>query len=222
MALNPQSIIDDVQIDLQDTAGATWDDADMVRYINQALRQLALARPDAFSETKVVTLAAGTKQAVPAGDYMLLDCVRNMGADGATPGYPITWASREDLDAFRTWHKGSGKSYVEHYHYDPKVDRLVYYVYPFKKSTSTVQIEIVVSASYTKVTTANQATDLDHPLDDRYEQPIKDWMMRCAYLKETSVASTQKAKEFQMSFYTALGLKSKIDSVAEGTMEENK
>lgn len=223
MALKPSTIIDDVQDDLNDTSGATWDDSDMVRYINQALRTLANVRPDAFAVTSVVTLSTGTKQTIPASSFMLLDCVRNMGSDGATPGYPITHVSREDLDSInRSWHKGTGKSYIEHYHYDPMVDRGVYYVYPFKASASTVQIEIVSAAVYTAVTTANQTTNLDYPTDNRYEQPIKDWMMRCALLKETSAASVEKARAFEQSFFMQLGLKTKQDQVTDDKTKENK
>lgn len=225
MALNPQTIIDGVQDDLGEDSSSPsfWTDADCVRYINQALSQLAVVRPDAFAKTYSYLLpSTGTKQAIPSGHYRLLSVVRNMGTDGVTPGYPVRHITRAEIDAFQNWHKGSGTSFVRNYHYDPDVDPYFFYVWPYKKSGTNVYLEIVSCTPHTTVTTANQSSNLDYPLDDRYLEPIRAWMMRCAYLKQTSKYSAEKAQTLEQSFYTMLGVKGKIDMMLSGKKEEKK
>ena len=81
MAVTVQSVIDRVQTVLQDTTGVRWPVvAELVLWVNDAQREVALMKPDASAKNETVTLVAGTKQSIPTTGNRLLKVVRNMSA----------------------------------------------------------------------------------------------------------------------------------------------
>lgn len=221
MAITPQAIIDDLQAHLRDVAAATWADSDMVEYMNNALYQILKLRPNAFSVVESKQLVAGTKQTLTAGDYMLLDVYMNMGTDGTTQGKVITHIERWQLDyLLQNWHKGTGKAYTEHYNYDPEKSLTTFFVYPSAKSGTVHYIEMNVARPHTKITTGNQANTI--ALDVAYEPAIKEWMLREAYLKNTSVASNAKASSHQQTFYGMMSARVAAEQAATNEMKANK
>ena len=73
MTVTVQSVIDRVQAVLQDTTGVRWPVVDeLVLWVNDAQREIALLKPDASAKNETITLAAGTKQSIPAGGNRLL------------------------------------------------------------------------------------------------------------------------------------------------------
>ncbi len=210
MALTPTNIIADVARDLADPNKVRWTQDEHISYLNSALRQIVLVRPDANSVVATVQLAPGTKQAVPSGGLALLDVVRNMGPSGTTPGKPIKRADRAVLDASDpTWHSRTAKTVVSNFSFDERVPT-AYYVSPPVHATTQVWAEIMYSKAPTAVTSQNLDTPIE--LSDVYETPIKDWMKRCAYKKEISSQGSQiLAGSFEQSFYNALGIKLRAD-----------
>ena len=85
---------------LQDTSFVRWPQAERLRYLNDGRREMAVIRPDIYATTDVVTLVAGTKQALPAGRSRLFDVVRNINSD-SSPGPAVRIVEREVLDSFR-------------------------------------------------------------------------------------------------------------------------
>ena len=81
MSVTVQSVIDRVQTTLQDTTGVRWPVvSELVLWINDAQREIALLKPDASAKNETVTLVTGTKQTIPSGGNRLLRAVRNMSA----------------------------------------------------------------------------------------------------------------------------------------------
>ena len=63
MSVSVQSVIDRVQVTLQDTTGVRWPVAnELVLWVNDAQREIALFKPDASAQNETITLVAGTKQ----------------------------------------------------------------------------------------------------------------------------------------------------------------
>ena len=78
MTVTVQSIVDRVQTTLQDTTGIRWPVVDeLVLWINDAQREVALIKPDAAAMNETIPLVAGTKQSIPALGNRLLRVVRN-------------------------------------------------------------------------------------------------------------------------------------------------
>ena len=66
MAVTVQSVLDRVQQTLQDTGGIRWSStAELILWVNDAQREIAILKPDATATNTTVTLAAGTKQSIP-------------------------------------------------------------------------------------------------------------------------------------------------------------
>ena len=81
MAVAVNDVIDKVQEVLQDTGGVRWDQTnELLEWLNDAQREIALLKPDATSENTTVTLVTGTKQTIPSDGNRLLRVVRNMSA----------------------------------------------------------------------------------------------------------------------------------------------
>lgn len=182
MAITPDTLIRDVQARLQDASGVVWAEADMFDYFNNALYVLMLARPHAFSAISSLLLTADANQQSITNAYMILDIIRNMGSDGSTPGKPISEIDRWQMDTIsRAWYSQIGKTYVEHYMYEPEKSLSSFHVYPKTHATTPVYVEANLATYPTKVarTFVNTAsvdvptdvftTDLPHGLvvDDR-------------------------------------------------------
>jgi hypothetical protein len=102
MTVTVQSVIDRVQVTLQDTTGIRWPVVgELVLFVNDAQREIALLKPDASATTANVQLVTGTRQTIPAAGNRLLALVRNMSdtSGGATGGRAIRLVSGEVLDA---------------------------------------------------------------------------------------------------------------------------
>ena len=126
MAVTAQSIIRRVVETLNDTTSVRWPVSELVRYLNDAQREVGTYRPDALVSGTTHTLAAGSKQALPANGLKLLDIVRNASSSSRA----VRMVSRQILDAqVPNWHNLTGSTEILHFIYDPR-DPLVFYVYP--------------------------------------------------------------------------------------------
>lgn len=200
------SLIAKAQELLLDTAEARWTQAELLGYLNDGQRQIAQIRPDASVANANVTLIAGTKQAIPAVGLRILDVVRNMGSDGATPGKPITLIDREMLDLSRpNWHTESQSAAIKHYAYDQRNPRN-FYVYP--PALVDTKVEAVYSVSPANVAAVGDPITLD----DIYADCLLDWMLYRAFSKETEQATgVQHANMHLQTFMATLGQKIQTD-----------
>ncbi|AEZ50869.1 hypothetical protein DC1_00051 [Burkholderia phage DC1] len=115
---------------LQDEDHIRWEVPELLRWINDAARETIVRRPAARSVATVLPLAAGTRQEIPARGVELLDVVRNIGADGTTPGRIVRRVDRHLLDDQNPdWHAARPKNVVKHFTFDERAPR-IFYVYP--------------------------------------------------------------------------------------------
>ena len=80
MSVTVQSVVDRAEFIFQDTSNIRWTTAELLFWLNDAQREIALLKPDATATNTTITLATGTKQSVPSGGNRLLKVVRNMSA----------------------------------------------------------------------------------------------------------------------------------------------
>ena len=195
---------------LQDDNKVRWSDDDLLDYLNSAMLMLATVRPDSSSKNVAHKLNAGTKQAIPADGLRFIKISRNLGADGTTPGYPVTDTKIDTLNALsRTWHKKSGKTSVSSYAFDVKIPK-EFYCYPPASSSVNVYVDLYYSMTPRVITDIEDVDPLTP--DDIYDPVIRTWMLRDAFAKElSSVTSQQLSARYENSFYQSLGIKSKVD-----------
>lgn len=199
---------------LSDPTHVRWAEAELVDYINDAQKQIALLRPDANSRNESFKLAPGSKQIIPTGGLQLLRITRNMGSNGNEPGRVIYPTLRSALDAETPeWHTRQGAA-VQHYIYDPQVDRKVFYVYP--SVSGSWYVEISYSSTPQDVPIGNTNADLE--LNDHHINPIIDWVLYRCWAKDAEYAGNlQRAQMHEQSFYQQLGIKAESSAMVNPT-----
>ena len=217
MAVTVQSVIDRVQKTLQDTTGVRWPVVDeLVLWVNDAQREIALLKPDASAKNVTVTLAAGTKQDIPSDGNRLLRVVRNMSAASNGVGKrAVRIVSREVLDAQTPdWHDplvtgdAAHVAVVKHYIYDEQNPRN-FYVYPGVATAASSFVEIIYSAN--PVTVA-QNGNLDIP--DIFANAVMNYVLYMAYMKDADYAGNQQraSSHFQL-FMSSITGKAQLDAL---------
>lgn len=215
MTVSVQSVIDRVQATLQDTTGIRWPVNDeLVLWVNDAQREIALLKPDASATNETITLTSGTKQSIPSGGNRLLRVVRNMSAASAGTGKrSIRLVSREILDSQTPdWHDPSvtgdaaHTSVVKHYMYDEQ-DPRNFYVYPGVSGNA--YIEIVYSANPATVTSSDNLS-----IPDIYANAVMNYVLYMAYMKDAEYAgNNQRAANHYQLFTASVTGKAQVDLI---------
>ena len=224
MAVTVQSVIDRVQTTLQDTTGVRWPVvSELVLWINDAQREIALLKPDASAKNETVTLVTGTKQTIPSGGNRLLRAVRNMSAaSNGTGKRSVRLVSREVLDAQTPdWHDptvtgdAAHTSIIKHYIYDEANPRN-FYVYPGVSGNS--YLEIIYSANPSAVA---QSDNLDIP--DIYANAVMNYVLYMAYMKDAEYAgNSQRAANHYQIFTASVTGKGQVDAITTPNVDQNR
>ena len=221
MAVTVQSVIDRAQTVLQDTTGVRWPVvSELVLWINDAQREIALLKPDASATNTTITLVTGTKQDIPSGGNRLLKAVRNMSAaSNGTGKRSVRLVDREVLDGQTPdWHDptvsgdAAHTNIVKHYIYDEANPRN-FYVYPGVSGNA--YLEIIYSSNPAAVT---QSGSLSIP--DIYANAIMNYVLYMAYMKDAEYAgNAQRASSHFQLFTTSVTGKGQIDAMTNPNME---
>ena len=134
-------ILDRASIILQDATNVRFPNAELLKFFNDAQREVVLHRPDANMVNTTLACVDGSKQSLPSAALRLIDIVRNVG------GRSVTQVDRKILDeTLPNWHEtAAGANKIEHFVYDP-ADPKNFYVYP-KAASGTHSLEVVYSSA---------------------------------------------------------------------------
>lgn len=203
--MNTADVISRAEVVLNDAANVRWTEAELLLWIADAQQNLIQNVPDAASTTQVIQLAANnTIQSVPDAYSRLLRLTRNMGAGGAQAGDVIVPARFEDMNAIeREWHGERGRT-IEHYIYDPEVDRRRFYVYP--APSTTIHVEGVF-VRRTSLTLGSGATLI---VGDQWINPIVDWVLFRAFDKNWDTGDQARAQRYAAQFYQHVGVEYQV------------
>ena len=203
--LTGANIINRVQDTLQDTTSVRWPEAELLRYINDAQREIINFRPESSSTHQNVQLATGTEQTLPSGGLRLIKVVRGMSATAAnaTGKRAIRIV---DVDILNTqepdWHNPSVSgdaahgTIPKHYIFDED-DPRKYYVYPGVAGTAF--IEIVFSASPSDL--ANSSATIS--VDDIFGNAIIDFVLYRCYMKDAEYAGNAQRAQSHYALWGA-------------------
>jgi len=206
--LTGANIISRVQDTLQDTTSVRWPEAELLRYINDAQREIINLRPEASATHSNVQLAVGTEQTLPTGGLRLIKVVRGMSA-ASTSATGKRAIRIVDVDILNTqepdWHNPSVSgdaahgTVPKHYIFDED-DPRKYYVFPGVAGTAFV--EIVFSASPADL--ANSSAVIS--VDDIFGNAIIDFVLYRCYMKDAEYAgNTQRAAQHYQLFTGSIG-----------------
>ena len=206
MALTPSDVLTRAADIIQDQTNVRWTQDELLRYLNDARREIAVFRPDLYATTSTVTLVAGTKQALPTDCIRLIDVIRNM--PGGAAGAAIRIVEREILDAQKpSWHAETVSTVIKHFMYDERNPR-VYYVYP--PAAAAHQIELTYGQTPTDIAIGNiGSTQLTQ--EDVYTGAMVDYVCYRAFSKDSEYAGNAgRAQAHYGQFINSLGLGNKV------------
>jgi hypothetical protein len=183
MPLTAQAVIDRANDLILDATNTRWSAVELLRWLNDGRRELVTTRPDLYAVVANLTLAAGTKQALPADGDRFLEAIRNMASDGTTPGRAVRPIAREVLDAqFPDWHtEVSGPT--RHYTFDERVPK-VFYVYP--PAVAAAKLEIAYSQEPTEVSAGTSLAQ-----EGPYAAALVDYICYRAFQKDAEFAGNE-------------------------------
>lgn len=211
---------------LQDDDHVRWPLPELVRWINDGLRAIVLAKPSASSESVAIALEEGTLQSLSDDSHLvLLRIPRNLKDAGPARigGRAIRPTSREMLDAsMPDWHdpvECPQRAQVRQYVFDEANPR-EFYVYPGNDGTGIV--EAIVSVMPALVTASGDAAAIgsyaaDLPLPEPYGIVLLDYVLYRAFSKDDTGADVSRARLHLQAFSAALGIKAEV----EGTHSPN-
>jgi hypothetical protein len=210
MPLTAQSIVRRIVETLQDTTSIRWPVAELVRYLNDGQREIIIHRPDSMVTNAALTLAAGSKQQLPANGAKLIEVVRNTGGTKRA----VRLCAREILDSQSPgWHSLTGVTEIVHFMFDPR-DPRTFYVYP-PAAASGASLDLVYSALPSDVTEPAAGSDYtavsgDISVPDIYGNALQDYVLYRAYTKDSQYAgNAQRAQAHYGAFANALGIEIK-------------
>ena len=198
-----------------------YNDADFVRcskrqylyFLDDAISQVILSRPDANVKTSTVTLKQGTRQTIPADGYSLIEIYANVldvSEEKVTFGRPIYQIARKDIDYFRDWHNDDSiPGEIIEFSYDRRSPK-TYWVWP-PVGRSQVRVQMDYSFGVAPFGDIDQEEDaifsLEIPLDEMYRTPIVNYILYLLYSTDSSSQlDRQLAQKYEQSFYQSLGI----------------
>ncbi len=215
--LTGANLISRIQDSLQDTTGVRWTEAELLRYINDAQREVVNFKPQASADHSNVQLATGTEQSIPDVALSLIKVVRNMSTTGssATGKKAIRLVDEDVLNSIEPdWHDptvtgdAAHGSVIKHYVFDPD-DPRKFYVYPGVKSGLNAYVELITSRSPTDLS----ATSSTIYIDDIYGNALVDYVLFRCYMKDSEFAgNAQRASQHYQLF---------LNSVSSGISSKN-
>jgi hypothetical protein len=224
--MQAKDILHRANITLQDTGFVRWPLPELLLYLNDGMRELAIYKPTAVTETVELPLSEGTLQAIPDAYISLLRVTRNLATldgspQGRTGGKAITPTSRNTLDVVMpSWQDPNTLPYsatVQHVIQD-MADPRSFYVVPGNDGNGV--IEAVVSVEPTDI--AEPANPLDVgsytatvAVPSIFRNALVDYVISRAYQKDsTDPNAAARAQAHYQMFANAIGLKMQTDQAA--------
>lgn len=201
---------------LQDSTSVRWPTNELIRYLNDGQREIALYRPDALVRNATVSLANGSRQQLPDGSgsdpagSKLIEVIRN-NVDGGSKR-AIRLVNREVLDSQTPgWHDITPTTEVIHYMYDPR-DPLIFYVYP--PATTSARLDITYSIYPEDIAPVSDGAEVPNipasqvlTVPDIYANVVQDYVLYKCYMKDSEYAgNANRAQAHYNAFANALGL----------------
>lgn len=207
MTTAAKSILQRVVVTLQDDDSTRWTMPELVRYLNDGLREFALLRADQVSKSVVFDCVAGSRQVLPAEASALVDVSGNAAAGSSLA--PVSVADRAMLDAVAPgWRNETASIDVIHFVHDLR-DPRVFYTYPPATATAKLDLTYTVIPAFI----AEPAVDADFNdvvgnvgIPDIYANALTDYVLYRAYTKDSEYAgNAARAQAHYAAFGGALG-----------------
>lgn len=181
---------------LEDPGNDVWGRTELLGYLNDALKALAEKLPGEFVQIAVLTLAAGTKQTVPAGTVGIIRPVGNIDATETVRGRVIRPVDKALLDAGAPSWMTATPGVTRQLAISPSSDS-DFWVSPPAVAGAKIEAEVEVDP-----TVASQSSTLE--VDAKYHPALVDYVVFRALSKDSEYAVDGKAAAFFEKFLNAV------------------
>lgn len=208
MAFAAKDVMQAASTILQDAGTVRWTPPELLAYLNEGVREIVAVKPNAASQTINMTLAAGCKQSLAAGQTVLSRAIRNV-----VSGKPIRVLDRREIldSQIPGWMNTANLTfaldvtYIIHDMTDPRT----FYVAPGALVTS--QIEVVVgimpadiAVGANPIDTATYTSVVGLP--DLYRNALTDFLLYRAFSKDAGIpGAANRATAHKTLFDAAMG-----------------
>lgn len=209
---------------LQDDDHVRWPLAELARWITEGVKAICLAKPSAYSASRLMSLVRGTLQTVPQTEdapkpLILLGVIRNITAAGPprVGGRIVKVVSRDVLDAEQPyWHDATRVPFrkeVRNFVFDEKVP-LEFYTYPGNDGSGVVEIvtgniPAPLAATGSEDDIASWAVDIGLP--EPYQVPLTDYVVSRALSKDALNGDPALAQAYYQKFANTIGIKVQVE-----------
>lgn len=217
-------IMQQVGILLGDEEHVRWTPAELRLWINDACKAIVLVKPSARSETRILSLAAGTLQSVTAiagapTPLALLNIVRNI-TDVGPPrvgGRVVKVTSQTQMDAADPYWQDPARNRptkeVRQFIYDEQ-SPLEFYVYPPNDGTGKVealcsQVPDALPVPASPDAAASYVGVIDLP--EIYDPVIVDYVCYRTQIKDSTGGDSGNAASAYQRFASAMGIKIQVE-----------
>lgn len=228
MTFNAKASLDRARRIIQDETNVRWPLPELRLWLNDALREIALLKPTAFSKSVVITLVAGTYQRQDEV-IRVMHVTRNLKSTQDSPrlgGRSIRSVDKDMLDAtLPEWHDAARtrpSAIVKNVCFDDN-EPMAFWVYPPNDGNGIVEAIVAkipdgVPAPPTDNEADINAYDADLDVSDIYSNAILDYMLYRAYAKEAQfAASAARAAAYYQAFSNAIGVSTQNDVALKGS-----
>lgn len=194
--MTPQQVIDQVRVLISDDNALMpkrFSDADLLGFVNQAIKRSSMLRPDLFIiDTTITPIADQVEQELPATVTRIMEVHRVVG------GGAIGEVDKETMDRsapnWTTETPDTPVNWMRH----PRNPRR-YFLYPAPSTGTQINVEYIeVPSDYILSDTI--------VLPDSYKGAIVDCTVYLAEVVDNEHVETQRAKTFLDSFMQAMGV----------------
>lgn len=183
-----------------------WETAELLRWVTDGQRALVARIPDANAVYVAShALAAGARQSLPAGAAKLLSVhfagpKAHLDTPSPTSAFTTTrMAERDQLDAVDAgWMAPAGDEPPHSIIYEPVTPKQ-FWVYPAPATSDAYAVALTYSKIPVAVTTEAQQLEVD----DKWLEPLVDYVMFRAHSKETAYAAGLQLAQTYFERFTA-------------------
>jgi len=188
-------ILDGASLTLLDVSRVTWTEAELLGYLNEALRSTANVKPDLIPVEQAIPLVAGMEQELPEGGIALINITRNaLGTERV-----VTEVDQQLLaEVSRFWPAGTRETMVEHFTVHPTAPRK-FNVFPPNDGTGEVMALYGIEPP-----TLTAAADI-LPVLDTYQHALTQFVLSRAYAKNTKRQDLVKEAAAMQNWARAIG-----------------
>ena len=201
------TLIHNVATQLNDVSYVHWKREELLAWFNSARKAVIEKRPDSNAQNIKYACTNTAKQALPESALRLLSVIGNHNGSG------ITSINKNILDVrIPNWLNSTETTNVKHFVYDPK-DPKKFYLYPRPKAGHIIEI-LVSEFPEDTVITNFETDDQTILIDDQFANPIENYMLSRAWLKDANYASNPNlSAKYYSEFLKGIGDATSADAV---------